>query len=96
MRIKDWECHANPDGSQRGASHQHEGSVIYVGGRLVGNCNLPAEVLEWLLRPLLRAVWKDGFSQATPEYLEPFLDTDDVRAMNPYDGEPPNKDKDPS
>lgn len=82
MRIDGWECIASPDGLTRHVAHAENGSATYMNGRLVGHCDLPREVLRWLIRPLLRHTWDAAC-------LVP-------SQPNPYEGEPPNKDNDPS
>lgn len=90
MKIKGWECIVNHDGSLRGARHLEEGSwVSFEGGRLLGNGDIPSEVVLWLLRPLLRKTWREG-AEAQKLYLS------QVHDFNPYNGEPANKDNAPS
>lgn len=86
MRILDWECTINHDGTVRAAQHAENGSVMWSHKSLMGSAGVPPEVLEWLIRPLLRDAWNAGAWSET------------VRSLpgNPYEGEPPNKDKDPS
>ncbi len=89
MRILDWEVTINHDGSVRCAQHPENGNVTWINGRLVGHCDVPPEVFAWLIRPQLRRSWDMGCITA-------------LRAPtgalwgNPYIGEPPNKDKEPS
>lgn len=84
MRIKDWECVVSPDGNARGASHPDNGVVSYIHGvGLNAHAAIPPEVLDWLLRPRLRTCWDAGALYGTT-------------VQNPYNGEPPNKDKEPS
>ncbi len=89
VRILDWECYLSPDGNARAATHAENGTVTYIGGRLIAHGDAPAEVLRWLIRPLLRVTWDQGRITALREPR-------DSLNHNPYIGEPPNKDKDVS
>jgi hypothetical protein len=93
MRILDWECTITPDGDVRTAKHPENGTAVSINGRFMGHADVPREVFLWLIRPLLRQAWCDG--NGAPE--------DDGQGSwqrnaseNPYNGEPPNKDKDVS
>lgn len=96
MRIGDWECVISPDGNTRAAScsRSEGGSVAFINGRLVAHADAPREVMLWLLRPLLRQAWDSGC--VTGLGAPPREPVEKVYAMNPYNGEPPNKDHDPS
>lgn len=88
MRIKDFECVVSHDGNSRAAASQDNGNACYIHGQgLVAHGGVTTAVLRWLLRPLLREAWEAGWYAA-------------VRGVgvdeNPYTGEPPNKDNDPS
>lgn len=81
MRLLGWDLTVSHDGSMRAAQHPENGSMIWSAKGLMGNAAVPPEVLEWLIRPMLRAAWRQGeFSSMR------------ALAENPYDGEPPNKD----
>lgn len=96
MRISGWECVINHDGTVRVAKNLHGGSIAWVGGRIIAQCDAPAEVVEWLMRPRLRSSWRNAFDQGmTYESLRGSHLMRDL-PPNPYDGEPPNKDHEPS
>lgn len=94
MRIQDWECVVSPDGHTRAAAHKENGNIVSIDGRLVGHCDAPREVTLWLMRPLLRQSWESGcvIGLGCPEDTP----SPEAYALNPYNGEPPNKDKDVS
>ncbi len=88
MRIQDWECTINHDGTVRAAKHAENGVAVWSPNGLMAQGGIPAEVLEWLIRPMLRKTWEDGLEQGMPRQC----DFD----LNPYAGEPPHKDDEPS
>ena len=90
MRILDWECTINHDGTVRGAQHAEHGVMMWTHQGLMGNAAVPPEVLEWLMRPVLRATWNSGWD-AGYDAGKGLADS-----ANPYNGEPPNKDNEPS
>lgn len=94
MRIQGWECAISPSGDVRTAKHPESGTAVSINGRFVGHADVPREVMLWLLRPLLRQIWESGCDTVlgTPSGTP----VEKVYAMNPYNGEPLNKDNDPS
>lgn len=86
MRIKGWECVVSPEGSTRAVSHKEDGNCVFINGRLVGHCDMPPEVFQWLIRPMLSESWQDGYNNGWTSAPD----------RNPFDGELPNKDKEPS
>ncbi len=95
MKIKGWACVVSQDGLTRCASHQENGCASYVHGRgLVANAAMPPEVLDWLLRPRLRLCWDAGcvIGLGAP----PDAPVEEAYALNPHNGEPSNKDNEPS
>lgn len=89
MRILDWECTINHDGTVRAATHPENGNIVWVNGRIIGSCDAPAEVVEWIIRPRLWATWGVAFAQG--QLSAKLRDS----PPNPYE-EPPNKDREPS
>lgn len=87
MRIEEWECTASEDGAARGVSHATRGTFTWLNGRLIGHGDAPPAVMSWILRPMLSESWEQGLAAGL---------TGNVHSPNPYDGEPPNKDRDPS
>lgn len=99
MRILDWECTINHDGMVRAAVHAENGSIAWINGRIVGYCDAPAAVVEWLMRPRLRSTWRAAFDQGHTFHLmhtNPVVFGKCSMPPNPYEGEPPNKDNEPS
>lgn len=94
MRIEDWECAASEGGAARGVSHATRGTFTWLNGRLIGHGDAPPAVMEWLLRPRLRRAWEAGcvVGLGCPNDTP----SSEAYAMNPHNGEPPNKDSDPS
>lgn len=86
MRIDGWEIVVDETGQSRGASHPVRGSMVWLNGRLIGHGDVPPEVVEWLIRPALRSAWSKGCVAASA--VKP--------VENPFDGEPPSKDHEPS
>ena len=87
MKIRGFECVVGPGGRTRAvAGDSDTGNAVWLDGRLVAQTDIPREVLEWLIRPMLRDVWADGNAARERGGV----------TMNPYEGEPPNKDKEPS
>jgi len=84
MKIRGWYCVSSNDGSSRGATHPENGTITWLNGRIIGACDAPREVVEWLIRPSLRSAWARGHSQGP------------AGKANPWAGEPPNKDNAPS
>jgi hypothetical protein len=99
MRINGWECTANHDGSVRVAKHSTEGTMAWVGGRIIGEGAVPAEVVAWLMRARYRQLWSAAFDQGVAyeilKGVEGILRMTQ-RPSNPYDGELPDKDNEPS
>lgn len=99
MRIQGWECTVNHDGTVRTAKHTTEGVVAWINGRIIANGDVPQAVVEWLMRPRFRQLWMTAFGQGRT--FELFSKADGPLRMttlppNPYEGEPPNKDNEPS
>ena len=94
MRIANWECTISPDGDVRTAKHTENGTAVSINGRFMGHADVPREVFLWLIRPLLRNAWESGcvIGLGCPEDAP----SRGAYDMNPYTGEPPNKDKDVS
>ena len=86
MKIAGWTCIVGAGGVSRAASHPDNGNAVWIQGRFMGNGDVPPAVFEWLIRPQLRAAWNIG---AFSESMRSLAD-------NPYAGEPPDKDSDPS
>lgn len=94
MRIQGWELTISPDGQTRAAKHVEDGVAMSVNGRFIGHADVPREVFLWLIRPLLRTTWDAGciIGLGCPFPANP----EEAYTLNPYSGEPPNKDKDVS
>ncbi len=88
MRIQGWELTIGPAGDVRTAKHAECGTAVSINGRFMGHADVPREVFLWLIRPLLRDAWLDG-AMAQPRGHH-------VNENNPYNGEPPSKDKEVS
>ena len=93
MRIQGWECSVSEDGMSRGATHPTNGTFTWLHGRLIGAGDAPREVVEWLIRPRLRKCWESGCVMGLGA---PLSAATTVHQSNPYNDEPPNKDKAPS
>ncbi len=93
MKINGWTCTIG-EGDVRTAKHPENGTAVFFkNSRFIGHADCPVEVMRWLLRPLLREVWRDGVnSTETYGYNVDKFDEQN----NPFWGEPPNKDNDVS
>lgn len=98
MRILDWECVVNHDGTVRVAKHAENGTAMWSAGRLMGHADVPREVFAWLIRPQLRQAWESGcvIGLGAPTIMGTQPAIGSAYDLNPYNGEPPNKDKDVS
>ncbi len=90
MKIDGWECVVSADGATRGASHPDGGTIVSIGGRIIASCDCPKSVLRWVLRPLLRDTWYAAAHNAV------VAQGTGLPNPCPFDGEPPNKDNEPS
>lgn len=89
MKISGWECIVGAYGS-RAASHPENGTITWLQGRIIGSCDAPPEVIMWLIRSALHRAYRVGFERGEN------YEREQSERFNPYDGEPPNKDSDPS